>query len=157
MPLDYLIVFIALTSLSLLNLAFLLIVYLRQNRILNRFKFMLSGKGGESIEDALRENLKTMKDMEKEREEVKLLGESIIRLFPDCLQKLGVVRFKAFPGIGGDQSFALALLDGKNNGVIISSIYGRDDSRVYAKPINEGKSSYNLSSEEEEALKKAIG
>jgi hypothetical protein len=72
------------------------------------------------------------------------------------LQKWSLLRYKAFSNTGGDQSFSMALLDGKGSGVVISSIYGRDESRVYAKSIQEGQSTYALSSEEEEALRQAL-
>lgn len=72
------------------------------------------------------------------------------------MQKVAIVRFNAFRDMGGDLSYALALLDSSGSGLVISSIYGRDDARTYAKPVKEGKSSYQLSSEEEEAIKKAL-
>ena len=73
------------------------------------------------------------------------------------LQKVGVVRFNPFKEIGGDQSFSIAVLDADNNGFVITSHYGRESNRVYAKPIGNGTSSYSLSKEEEEAVARAIG
>lgn len=72
------------------------------------------------------------------------------------LQHVGVVRFNAFADTGSDLSFAVALLDGELNGVVVSSLYGRDESRVYAKPVVAGQSSYFLTAEEKEALKRAM-
>ena len=74
-----------------------------------------------------------------------------------AMQKVGLVRFDAFEDIGGEQSFALALLDAKSDGVVISSLFGRSESRVYAKSVNGGKSEHTLSSEEQVAVKKALG
>ena len=71
------------------------------------------------------------------------------------LQRVGIVRFNPFKETGGDQSFSIAVLDANNNGFIITSLYGREANRVYAKPINNGTSSYSLSKEEKEALDKA--
>lgn len=73
------------------------------------------------------------------------------------LQKIGIIRFNPFREAGGDQSFSIAVLDADNNGFIITSLYGRDANRVYAKPINKGASSYSLSKEEQEALAQAMG
>ncbi|GAB7387692.1 DUF4446 family protein [Bacillaceae bacterium] len=70
--------------------------------------------------------------------------------------RLGVVRFNAFHDTGSDLSFSVALVDDELNGVVITSIYGRDESRVYAKPLEKGRSSYHLSEEEKEALQKAL-
>ena len=72
-----------------------------------------------------------------------------------AITKVGIVRFNPFGEIGGDQSFSVALLDSKNSGVVITSHYGKDIQRIYAKPIKEGKSEYSLSTEEEDAIKKA--
>jgi hypothetical protein len=67
-----------------------------------------------------------------------------------------MVRFRAFEDMGSDLSYAVALLDAHNNGVVLSSIFGREDSRSYAKPIEDGKSSYPMTQEEEQALKEAM-
>ena len=58
--------------------------------------------------------------------------------------------------MGGKQSFALALLDCKGDGVVLSSLYGREESRVYAKPVKGGLSEYTLSKEEEAAVQQAL-
>lgn len=72
-----------------------------------------------------------------------------------CVQKFGLVRFDAFPDVGGEQSFALALLDRELNGIVLSNLYGRSDSRVYAKEVTQGRSQHALSAEEQEALRRA--
>jgi len=69
-----------------------------------------------------------------------------------CIQKVSIVRFNPYGEVGGNQSFAIALLDKHLSGVMILSLYARDGVRVYSKPIKEGKSEYKLSKEEEEAL-----
>jgi hypothetical protein len=73
-----------------------------------------------------------------------------------CIRKIGIVRFNAFEDIGGEQSFALVLLDGCGNGVAISSLYGRQDSRLYAKGIVNGEGERPLSEEERRALEQAL-
>jgi len=71
-------------------------------------------------------------------------------------QKMGVVRFNPFSEMGGNQSFAVALLDNKNNGFVILSLFLKEGNRVYAKVIREGKSNHSLSAEEKEAIARAI-
>lgn len=73
-----------------------------------------------------------------------------------CLKNVGLVRFNAFDDVGGEQSFALVALDNDRNGVAISSIYGRQDSRVYAKAITKGQGERPLSEEEQKALEMAL-
>ena len=67
-----------------------------------------------------------------------------------------MVRYSAFQDTGSDLSFSLALLDEYNTGVVLNGIYSREMANIYAKPIKEGKSSYTLSDEEKEAIRKAI-
>ena len=73
-----------------------------------------------------------------------------------CIQKIGIVRYSAFKDTGSDLSFALAMLDENNNGVVLNGIYSREMSNIYAKPIENGKSAYTISEEEKKAIDKAI-
>ncbi len=70
-------------------------------------------------------------------------------------QKISVVRFNPFGDTGGDQSFVLAVLDAHDSGYVLTSIHGREGTRVYVKPIDYGKSKYTLSKEEKQALDQA--
>lgn len=81
--------------------------------------------------------------------------ESVKKEMMFSVQKVGVVRFNPFSETGGDQSFSVAFLDGNNNGVVITSLYGREETRVYGKPVKEGESEYSLSKEEKEAIQQA--
>lgn len=73
-----------------------------------------------------------------------------------CVQHVAVVRFNAFEGMGGEQSFVVALLDGRGNGAVITTLAGREESRSFAKPIEGGSSAYLLSEEEQEAIRRAL-
>jgi len=92
-------------------------------------------------------------DVENISHELEKQGEMIIA----TIKKIGIVRFNPFNNTGGNQSFAIAMLNSKNSGIVISSLYLRDGTRVYAKPIEKLKSTYPLSQEEQEAIKKAVG
>ncbi len=72
------------------------------------------------------------------------------------LQKIGFIRYNAFNEMGSDLSFSIALLDDNLNGFVITSIYGREECNTYAKPIEDGKSKYNLSTEEIQAIDRAV-
>lgn len=72
------------------------------------------------------------------------------------VQKTGLVRFNPFSDTGGSHSFALALLDGRDDGIVISSLHSRDQTRIYSKPVKGGKPvAYEFSKEEKEAIGKA--
>ena len=77
-------------------------------------------------------------------------------LIEGAVRRVGLVRYDAFEDVGGRLSFSCALLDDHGSGVVVTSINGRQDTRVYAKPIADGTSSYNLSIEEEEAIRQAL-
>jgi cell division protein FtsB len=98
-------------------------------------------KKNENLEEKIREALEKIKTLEDVSEMT--------------FQKMGVVRFNPFNGMGGNQSFVIALLDNKNNGFIISSLFVKDGNRVYAKIIKQGKSDYPMSQEEIEAVSRA--
>ncbi|MEA3293107.1 MAG: DUF4446 family protein, partial [Patescibacteria group bacterium] len=69
---------------------------------------------------------------------------------------IGIIRFNSFNDTGGNQSFSLSLLDENNNGLVITSHFGKETNRVYAKPVKGGASDYSLSEEEKNAIKKAV-
>jgi hypothetical protein len=73
------------------------------------------------------------------------------------LQHIGLVRFNPFEDTGSDQSFAIALLDDERSGIVVSSLHGRDGTRIFAKPIHSGQASHSLSAEEQKALGIASG
>jgi len=72
------------------------------------------------------------------------------------VRRVGVLRYDAFEDVGGRLSFSCALLDDHGTGVVLTSINGRQETRVYAKPVTLGRSTYNLSDEEEEAIRQAM-
>jgi uncharacterized protein DUF4446 len=73
-----------------------------------------------------------------------------------AVQHVSVVRFDAFEDMGGRLSFSAALLDASGDGMVITSINGRQDTRCYAKPVRRGTSPHNLSDEEEVAIREAL-
>ena len=77
-------------------------------------------------------------------------------LIDAAVRHVGLVRYDAFEDVGGRLSFSCAMLDDGGDGVVITSINGRQDTRVYAKLVRDGRSGYNLSAEEEEAIRQAL-
>lgn len=93
-------------------------------------------------------NTKEIKKLEKE---IKNLSEEVML----HVQKVGFVRFNPFDELGGDHSFSLALLDGKDTGIVLTGLHTRERTRVYMKRIRKGKCKHELSNEEKRALEKA--
>ena len=94
--------------------------------------------------------------VEKQNVEIKNLIEITNKNMANCVQKIGIVRYNAFKDTGSDLSFALAMLDENNSGVVLNGIYSREMSNIYAKPVENGKSKYTISEEEMEAIQKAV-
>jgi hypothetical protein len=127
-----------------------------QMRVLQKkYNILLSGSSkkniGEIFDDYFEriEEMLSAKDLlQAEINEVKALAEA-------GLHHIGIVRYSAYDDVGGDLSFSLALLDGDYSGVLVTSIFARNESRTYAKPITRMESTYKLTHEEQEALRRA--
>jgi hypothetical protein len=90
---------------------------------------------------------------------VRELGAEDLRLgdrLSRSVQRVGLIRYDAFEDMGGRLSFSCAMLDEHGTGVVVTSINGRQDTRVYAKPVVNGSSDHNLSEEEEDAIREAL-
>lgn len=77
-------------------------------------------------------------------------------LIGSTVRHVGLLRYDAFEDVGGRLSFSCALLNDHGDGAVITSINGRQETRVYAKSVTQGTSSYNLSTEEQEAIRQAL-
>lgn len=128
--------------------------FIKIRGINKRANVFFSGKDGQSLEELILKNIKNIETMNSEVQEVFDFCNKLHKLVTRSIHKVGLVRFNPFNDIGGDQSFSVALLDGKDSGFIISSLHTKEGTRVYAKPLVEGKSSkYQLTEEELQAIK----
>jgi len=115
------------------------------------------GGGSQSLEETVIAQAKNLKVLDKDIHELYNISNQINTLALKSLHKVGMVRFNPFNDMGGDQSFAMALLNGKNNGLVISSLYTKEGTRVFSKAIKAGKTEkHPLTEEEEEAIKIAL-
>ena len=119
-------------------------------------KFMKKLGESENLEEDLENYMYKVERVEKQNAEILGQLSGLDKDLEGCIQKVGIVRYSAFQDTGSDLSFSLALLDEKNNGVVMNGIYSREMSNIYAKPVEVGKSSYTLSEEEQQAIKKAM-
>ncbi|MDQ5883614.1 MAG: hypothetical protein QG654_528 [Patescibacteria group bacterium] len=120
-----------------------------------RVSLLLEGKNAKSLEDTLIHIINEIKRMNAVQESTDSIIKDINKRLKTSLTGVGVVRFNPFTNSGGNQSFAIALLDEHGNGVIISTLYGREKTSIFAKPIAKYKSEFELTKEEAEALEKA--
>lgn len=119
-------------------------------------KFLKKLGNGENIEEDLKVYINKVEKVENTNKEIIEYCENLEKELSKSIKKIGIVRYNAFKDTGSDLSFALALLNDDNNGVVLNGIYSREMSNIYAKPIVNGESKYTISDMEQEAINKAI-
>ena len=144
-----------------ISVVILLVLYIVSVKNLKKLrdnyqKFMIRVGNGENIEEMLKNYIRKVEEVDKKNNQIEQYCTNIDNKIKVCSQKIGIVRYNAFKDTGSDLSFALAILDDYNTGVVLNGIYARDSSNIYAKPVEKGDSKYVLSNEEKEAIYKAI-
>ena len=122
--------------------------YLNKNYI----RFMKKIGNGNNLDEMLKKYLEDVENIKQDNSEIKAYYTKLDYDISSSIQKVGLVRYNAFQNVGSDLSFALALLDRENNGLVLNGIYGSESSNIYAKPIKNCESTYQLSEEEKEAI-----
>ena len=124
--------------------------------LFNHYQKLVKGDNKKGLKSVLEELLK---DFTKEAARIDELTQELQKLQKENLyniQKIGLVRFNPFSETGGNQSFSLALLNGEESGLVITSLHSREITRIYSKPIVKSKADgYELSTEEKQAIKVA--
>lgn len=122
------------------------------NRLYRKYKYFMMGEDGGSIEMKLSTEVRELRDMVESSQGMLHQQELLATMQLKSFQKIGLVRYDAFDETGDKLSFSLTLLDGKNNGVVLSSLAGHDASRIYAKAVTGGECREALSAEEAESI-----
>jgi len=142
---------------SILLLILYIVNTIRLGKIKKNYnKFLMKLGNGSNIEENLKKYINKVEEIENKNEEIINYCKRLDNDITKCIQKVGIIRYSAFKDTGSDLSFALALLDENNDGIVLNGIYSREMSNIYAKPINKGESTYNITEEEKEAISKAI-
>lgn len=121
-------------------------------KLKKKYDRFMNGNSDISLEEVLDDCISKVNGVIEKNKEFGYQISDIERRLYYCVQKIGIVRYNAFDDVGSDLSFSIALLDNNDDGVVISSLYARESSSVYAKPINSSKSKYALSAEEIKAI-----
>lgn len=128
------------------------VLLVKVNRLSRRLTSLTRNSNGDNLELSIAAQVRAVDDAIARADALEHAVGILQAKIPTCLQRVKLVRYDAFDDVGGEQSFAVALLDGKGDGVLLSSIYTRQDVRIYAKSISEGVASHSLSDEEIRAL-----
>ena len=131
-------------------------VTMKYNRLKSSYMTFMRGKDGKTLEESMKERFAEVDTILKVTKQNRSDIREINRRLEGNYQKLGIVKYDAFNEMGGKLSFALAMLDGKNNGWVINAMHSREACYTYVKEIVKGESYVELAEEEAEALDKAI-
>ncbi|SCN25590.1 hypothetical protein N3C_2388 [Clostridium sp. N3C] len=148
-----------LTTLVIINVILIICVFVlfrSLGSLERRYRKLVRGTNNKNLEEIIDGYMDKVDYAVNTSEEIKEMLVHYDKELKKCTQKVSILRYKAFDDVGSDLSFSIAMLDGDNNGIIITSIYGRHDSTTYAKPVDKGISRYDLSEEEERVLKEAM-
>ena len=125
-------------------------------RLRRRLRRVLPDGTETSLDQVLERQLAQIETLGHRLDALNKLHHELEEITHRTIQKVGVVRYNPFSDAGGDQSFVIALLDSLGSGVVISSLHSRTETRVFAKPVQAGRSRYPLSDEEQDAIRKAL-
>lgn len=157
LPFDPAVLIIGFSVLSLVLLIVVIICIVKMNKLYRRYDIFMRGKDAETLEDTIIEILDEIREMHARdrvnKDTMKLLSKQVKASF----QKFGFVKYNAFKGMGGNLSFAFALLDYTNTGFIMNSVHSREGCYLYLKAVDRGQTEILLGNEEKEALEQALG
>ncbi len=142
-------------AIAVVCLLWLIVMQVLTSRQHRAYRRLLRGQDGRNLEEVL---LSYSKELDQLLEAISSLNATCAemdRRLRRCVQHVQMIRFNPFEDTVADQSFAVALLDDRGDGVVLSTLHGRDLTRMYGKPVRGKNSSYPLSPEEQEAIKKA--
>ena len=149
-------IMIGLLAVMLMLIVLYIMNFLNMKKLKKSYDRFMSGKDMESMEEIMWKQFDRIEILEEADRDKRRELTDLSQIVQNAYQKVGLVKYDAFREMSGKLSYALALLDQNDNGVVITSMYSRDGCFSYAKEVVMGESSINLSEEETEALKKAM-
>ena len=151
---------IILTAIGVLCVASLVIAIIaigRYRDMYRRYDLFMRGRDAESMEEFILKQQDDIEELKAAKLEDREAMRTMNRNIRSSIQKFGVVHYDAFEGMGGKMSFALALLDYTNSGMIINCMHSREGCFIYVKTVDAGSTYTPLGAEEKEALERALG
>ena len=136
--------------------AWIAVLQRSEARLRRRLRRILSDSGTAGLDEILDGQSKRLEQLGSRVDALNALEQELEASTRLALQKVGVVRFNPFQDSGGDQSFAIAVLDQGGTGVVLSSLHGRAETRIFAKQVTNGHSKHSLSDEEQQAIRAAM-
>ncbi len=150
------IAFGVLAGLVLLLVIGFLVQSTRIGRAVRTYRELVRDQDGGTLHDRLVGSAEQAVRAGERMNEMEAMHSVIDQRTRRSLQHIGLVRYNPFDDTGSDQSFAIALLDDQRDGIVLSSLHGRTNTRIFAKPVADGGSPHNLSDEESQAIRIAV-
>ncbi len=152
-----LVIVLVLSLLVVLLMILTVVLLFRVHKLTKRYDLFMRGKDCETLEDNIVEIYRKLQSLQNKdlanKDVMKMLNRNTV----NALQKTGLVKYNAFEGMGGQSSFALALLNMEDTGFILNSMHNRDSCYLYIKEVHKGDPEVSLSREEKLALDRALG
>ncbi|MFN8475888.1 MAG: DUF4446 family protein [Anaerolineae bacterium] len=141
----------------LLALIALIWVIVLQRRLsaADRWRRQMETLASSDVQTMLQRNIEGLTDASYRIDHLEVAVKALTEQVKYCVQYVGVVRFNPYHDTGGDQSFAIAMLDDHSDGLVMTGMHSRNGVRLYAKPVARGRSTYPLSDEERRAIEQA--
>ncbi len=150
-------VVVVLAGVAIVSLGLAVWLAVRLRRLERHYRLLTTGTTAGNLEAVLEDHIRWVQEAMRRVEELDTLTMRLERNNRSHLQRVGFLRFNPFRDTGGDQSFALVLADEGGNGVVMSSLHSREVTRVYAKPLVAWQTTYQLTDEEQQAIRRARG
>ncbi len=154
---DPIYIVIALAVITLILLVAVIACIIQLKKLYRRYDIFMRGKDAETLEDMIIDQLAEITELKSQDRANKDAIRLVNKTSRGSFQKMGVVKYNAFKGMGGNLSFALALLDYTNTGFVLNSVHSREGCYLYLKEVDRGETEVLLGSEEKEALERALG
>ena len=156
-PFDPAYIIMGLVILVVLLLILAIITMTELRRLDRKYDYFMRGKDAETLEDIIMDEIDELRDLRAEDRSNKDSIRTLNRNFRASFQKYGIVKYNAFKGMGGNLSFALAVLDYTNSGFVMNCVHSREGCYLYIKEVDMGQTDIVLGNEEQEALEQALG
>lgn len=150
-------IIIAQAALTLILLVVVVICIIKMRKLYRRYDYFMRGKDAETLEDIIMNQLDDIAELRSQDRANKDSIRTTNKNSRAAFQKFGIVKYNAFKGMGGNLSFAFAMLDYTNTGFVINSVHSREGCYLYLKEVDRGETEVLLGTEEKEALEQALG
>ena len=143
---------ICLSVVSVLALILAILTFVQNLALQKIRKHFFAGKQAGDLEEFIIKQNTKLNDLHTRADYIEKAVQGLQEIQKLSIQKIGIIRYNPFSEDGGNLSFSVALLDDHQNGVVITSMHGRDSNRIYAKPLKKGKSDFTLTQEEQQSI-----